>query len=74
MKRQMYRRYKIKAITVTTPEVELPDGSQVVSIEHHDAYGFIDDKGPGLQVPEMWKITYLELTEPYPREEKEEPK
>jgi len=50
-------KYCIKQVIVTKPEVELPEGSKVDSIKHHDAYKFIDR---GIEVPEMWEIIYLE--------------
>lgn len=50
-------KYRIKQVIVTEPEIELPGGSQAVSVKHHDAYKFRDD---GFEVPECWQVIYLE--------------
>jgi len=50
-------KYRIKQVIVTEPEVELPEGSQVVSVKHHSEYEFIDT---GMKVPEMWQVIWLE--------------
>ncbi len=43
--------YSIKQKIVTEPEIDLPEGSRVVSVKHHDKY---DD------VPECWQVVWLE--------------
>ncbi len=48
-------KYRIKQVIVTKPEIELPEGSQVVSVKHHGAYELTDDT-----VPEMWQVIWLE--------------
>ena len=53
-------KYHIKQVIVTEPEVELPAGSQVISVKHHDAYEVICG---GMKVPEMWQVIYLEPEE-----------
>lgn len=50
-------KYEIKQKIVTNPEIELPEGSQVVRVRHHDAYEFIAD---GVRVPECWQVIWLE--------------
>lgn len=52
-------KYCIKQVIVTEPEVELPEGSQVVSVKHNDVYGSIG----GMEVPEMWQVIYLQPVE-----------
>lgn len=50
-------KYAIKQKIVTKPEIELPEGSQVVSVKHHGAYTVMSD---GLEVPECWQVVWLE--------------
>ncbi len=56
----MMIKYKIKQKIVTSPEIELPEGSQVVSIKHHDAYGILELESI---VPECWQVIWLEPIE-----------
>ena len=51
-------KYRIKQVIVTKPEVELPEGSVVVSVKHHGKYELAD-----MEVPEMWQVIYLEPVE-----------
>ena len=49
-------RYSIKQKLVDKPEIELPDGSQVVSVKHHGQYNIEDD----IEIPECWLVVWLE--------------
>lgn len=49
-------KYKIKQAIVTKPEIDLPQGSKVVSVKHHDKY---EPEGNG-EVPECWQVVWLE--------------
>lgn len=53
-------KYNIKQVIVGESVVELPEGSQAVSVKHHGAYRLIDD---GTLVPECWQVIYLEPQE-----------
>ena len=48
-------KYRIKQVIVTEPEVELPEGSRILSVKHHDKYELPDE-----EVPEMWQVIWLE--------------
>lgn len=50
-------KYHIKQIVVTEPVVELPEGSQVVSVEHRTAGHNLDI---GVEWSEHWNVCYLE--------------
>lgn len=50
-------KYAIKQKIVTKPEIELPEGSQVVSVKHHGAYTVMSD---GFKAPECWQVVWLE--------------
>jgi len=47
--------YHIKQVIVTEPEVELPEGSQAVSVKHRGAF-----RAPDFDSPECWQVVYLE--------------
>lgn len=49
--------YTIKQKIISEPEIELPEGSQVVSVKHHDAFGIIDSD---IKFPESWQVIWLE--------------
>lgn len=51
-------KYNIKQVIVVKPVVELPEGSQAVSVKHHGEYTLIGDGTPVL--PECWQVIYLE--------------
>ena len=50
-------KYGIKERIITVPEIELLEGSLVVSVKHHDAYKLIED---GENVQECWQVVWLE--------------
>ncbi len=54
------KKYLIKEINIIKPEVELPEGCLVVSVEHRSAYEFM---GGGPVMPERWRVVYLEPVE-----------
>lgn len=53
-------KYAIKQAVIEKPEVELPEGSQVVSVKHHDAYTIPGGGAGDLDVPEGWQVIWLE--------------
>ncbi|MDD5510507.1 MAG: hypothetical protein PHI12_06850 [Dehalococcoidales bacterium] len=50
-------KYTIKQVIITKPEIELPEGSQVVSVQHHSAYTMNDAP---FDSPECWQVIWLE--------------
>ncbi len=50
-------KYKLKEKVVSKPEMELPEGSQVVSVKHHGSYTVEED---GAFMPECWQVIWLE--------------
>ncbi len=50
-------KFKIRQVIVEKPEVQLPKGSQVVSVKHHGAFGI---EALGTEFPECWQVVYLE--------------
>jgi hypothetical protein len=52
-----FEKYRLKQVIVLKPEVELPKGSQAVSVKHHDAYIIAD---ADVEMPECWQVIYLE--------------
>jgi len=49
-------KYKIQQVIVTSPEVDLPEGSVPVGVKHHDDYKTAD----GEYYKEAWQVKYLE--------------
>lgn len=47
--------YAIKQAIIQKPEIELPVGSQIVSVKHHDTYTIGD-----IRYPECWQVVWLE--------------
>lgn len=48
-------KYSIKQKIVAKPEIELPEGSQAISVKHHDKY-FVGD----VEYLECWRVIWLE--------------
>jgi len=56
-------KYVLKQEITTKPEIELPEGSQVVSVKHRDKIiaGNLDNYH--LELPECWQVVWLEPIE-----------
>ena len=50
-------KYKLKQKIVTEPEIELPEGSQAVSVKHHGPYEIEEGS---ISMPECWQVIWLE--------------
>lgn len=50
-------KYAIKQKLVTKPEIELPEGSQVVSVNYQDYFLIEPD---GACFPRYWEVVWLE--------------
>lgn len=53
-------KYAIKQVILEKPEVELPEGSHVVIIKHHDAYHIPGGGAGDMDFPQCWQVIWLE--------------
>jgi len=53
-------KYVIQRQIVNEPEIELPEGSLPVSVEHQEALVILGIDYPDQHLPELWEVVWLE--------------